>query len=110
MSYATYALPDGTDAGYAVTATCGRADCGAEVYRGLDALCGPTPAGHAEADDPMAGCGAWHCAAHHEDHECERPACGLYDAAGEVGSCRLLAGHGGSHSDGEFTFTEVEVA
>lgn len=111
MSFARYTLPDGTEAGYAVTSACDRPGCDEIIFRGMDALCGDMPATTPTADkDTLAGCGGWYCEAHLEDHKCVRPACGLYDAAGEVGSCRLVAGHEGAHSDGEFEFTEVEEA
>jgi hypothetical protein len=58
MGYASYILPDGREAGYAVDATCDEAGCAAEIDRGLAYLCGNTPGGD------EYGCGDYFCGAH----------------------------------------------
>lgn len=100
---------------FPVTSTCDHPDCDTVIFRGMDTMC-VTLHGDlvayppAAVADTLAGCGSWYCEAHLEDHECARPACGLYDATGRLGSCRLIAGHESAHSDSEFEFTQAEEA
>lgn len=73
MGYASYTLPDGREAGYAVEAICEEDGCGAKIDRGLGFLCGNTPGGD------EYGCGGYFCGGHlygGPDHiaggQCER--------------------------------------
>lgn len=97
MGYAHYALPDGRDAGYGVEATCDADGCDAEIDRGLGYLCGDSPDGHRDPDEP--GCGKYHCPQHQADHACKNPECGTYSDGGDGDLCCTLAR---GHEDGHF--------
>lgn len=60
MGYASYTLPDGREAGYAVEATCDEPGCDAAIDRGLAYLCGQMPGGD------EYGCGGYFCPDHLE--------------------------------------------
>lgn len=90
MGYASYTLPDGREAGYAVEAECDHPDCSAEIHRGLDYLCGNYPDGHRDPAEP--GCGLYFCSQHGDDHACTNPECGAYSDDEEL-YCGLAKSH-----------------
>lgn len=111
MGYASYPLPDGRQAGYAVKADCDHSDCHEQITRGLDCLCGDVPGGH---EPGVAGCGNYHCR-HHQDpaaHDCQHPPCAQWDPE-ETMTCELLRDHDGAHysatEDEHFTTTFREA-
>ena len=57
MGYASYTLPDGREAGYAIETTCDEPGCDTRINRGLAYLCGHEPA------DGL-GCGDYFCGEH----------------------------------------------
>lgn len=59
MGYAYYTLPDGREAGYAVTDVCNAPDCQQRIDRGLDYLCGDNV-----GDGGEHGCGRYFCGLH----------------------------------------------
>lgn len=91
MGNASYVLPDGREAGYAVTAACDLPECEETVHRGLDALCGTLPSRPSEE----WGCGLYFCGLHQRSgHQCPRPQCGHFnEEQGE--SCILIENHEG---------------
>lgn len=105
MGYASYVLPDGRDAGYAITAKCDVKDCLAKIDRGLGYLCGYMPDGH--RPDDQWGCGHYFCGAHSHDHDCPRPQCDAWSADRRL-ACAYVAGHEDAHYDPHLreSFTE----
>lgn len=109
MGYAAYTLPDGREAGYAITAACDQPECSAEVTRGLDRLCGESPDGHRRENEP--GCGKYYYGTHEQRHACPRPACGADENNGSGFCGAQLFDHAGPHRDqwDDHEFTEVET-
>lgn len=106
MGYASYALPDGREAGYGIEATCDQPGCDAEIDRGMGYLCGNMPDGHRSEMEP--GCGKYFCEAHlYGRHECPNPECGKYSVDGNS-CCELSEGHDDAHECDGVTFTETE--
>jgi|GEM_PF-3435816 len=109
MGYASYILPDGREAGYAVQARCDGPDCTTKIFRGMDALCGEHPEGYRKEEEP--GCGRYFCPNHAEDHDCPRPQCGHYPH--DMGEpCALRVGHELPHTDmtgQNFYVTEADL-
>lgn len=96
MGYAQYNLPDGREAGYAVEASCDQPGCTRTINRGLDCLCGDSPDGHRDPDEP--GCGRYYCETHLYDdsHTCPNPKCPEWDPD-ENETCQLAQGHERPH-------------
>lgn len=95
MGYASYMLPDGRAAGYAVEAKCDFNGCMREIDRGLGYLCGANPDGFKDADE--SGCGEYFCGDHEHRHDCPAPDCGY--SGDELYYCSLVAGHDLPHVD-----------
>lgn len=108
MGYGYYVLPDGREAGYGVEAECDQAGCDARIDRGLGYLCGQSPDGHRDFEEP--GCGKYFCSEHRYTHPCENPECEAFSADGEL-RCGLAADHELEHRDvnTDETFTETEA-
>jgi len=119
MGYAYYTLPDGREAGYGVEATCDFPGCDEKIDRGLSYLCGESPNGFRDPEEP--GCGNYFCPAHiaENNHNCTNPTCSEYsletfDRASFKGCnywCGLVRDHDGQHFDPyeKHFFTEVET-
>lgn len=105
MGYAHYNLPDGREAGYAVEASCDQPGCTETINRGIDFLCGDSPDGHRDPDEP--GCGRYYCDEHiREDiHNCPDPRCPVYEPTGYE-TCDLVRGHEGLHRNDWCTWEE----
>lgn len=108
MGYGYYVLPDGREAGYGVEAECDHPDCATQIDRGLGYLCGVSPDGHRDCDEP--GCGNYYCGHHEGNHDCPNPKCGAYSTDGDY--CGLAAIHDEAHYDEHtrvhFTVTEED--
>lgn len=100
MGYARYPLPDGREAGYAVTATCDYPGCHTEIDRGLGYLCVREPDGFRDPEEP--GCGKYFCGQHElggpATHGCPYPPCEAWDR-NESLRCSLVRGHDDEHWD-----------
>lgn len=113
MGYGYYLLPDGREAGYTVEAICDADGCNTEIDRGMDYLCGCSPDGRRDPNEP--GCGKYHCEHHKYHHDCPKKECGAYPCPdceeGLADPCWLLTGHTGGHEnmDGHvFRITETD--
>lgn len=106
MGYASYNLPDGREAGYAVEATCDQPDCTTTINRGLGYLCGERPDGHRDPEEP--GCGQYFCGKHMADdaHGCANPRCSEWDPD-ENETCTLAKDHEGKHLSDSVTWEDA---